>query len=309
MVDDHIKEETDAINASAQPLTPAEVVKLRKSLASQRELALERGEDPKKRKVLDYDDISNKKIKSSNASATVYMVNYERFHMDKRNSEISALGSKCINETAGHVLDGFLDVLLRSMSHIHEKVSKPLTMMSLSSSLPQMEYPVTGNPANPLAHYLDALATYDPKLLARTDERGGGEFVVRFDACVTELKTRLIISILQERCGTASCRIWRLLLLKQKLDEKQISKLALMNEKDLRVILYSMLKMGMVYIQVYFVLFRMCRKVWIIPQPGLHSCGMLIFVAHVEHFWKTHIKSLTSSKLEETWSWKDAPLC
>jgi hypothetical protein len=123
-------------------------------------------------------------------------------------------------------------------------------MSSLGPTLKNVDMPVVGNPSYPLLHYLDALSTNEPRILARSDERGGGEYIVRLQNSAKEMKLRLIISILQERCGSASCRIWRLLLLKQKLDEKQITKLALMNEKVVRTLLYAMFKIGLVFIQV-----------------------------------------------------------
>jgi DNA-directed RNA polymerase III subunit RPC3 len=123
-------------------------------------------------------------------------------------------------------------------------------MTSLSIAIPKIDMEVVGNPANCLMHYLDALATYEPNILVRQDDRGGGEYCVKLLECTRELKLRLILSIAQEDCGMASCRIWKLLLMKNKLDEKQISKFVLMHDKVVRQLLYQLLKIGFVFIQV-----------------------------------------------------------
>lgn len=160
-------------------------------------------------------------------------------------------------------------------------------MTLLSSNLQGVELDVIGNPGNPLLHYLDALSTYEPKILSRLDDRGGGEFVIQLASCVRELKLRLITSIIQERCGGPSCRIWKVLLLKQKLDEKQITKLVLMNEKVVRQLLYSLFKIGFVFIQVYYSLYaRTFPKVLIIQRHARLSCTMLTFLAHARRCYR-----------------------
>lgn len=73
---------------------------------------------------------------------------------------------------------------------------------------------------------------------------------MRIADCISVIKRNTLLSILEENCGSVAARIWRLLYDKKKLDERQITKLALMQEKVARELLYKMLKLGMVFIQV-----------------------------------------------------------
>ena len=116
--------------------------------------------------------------------------------------------------------------------------------------MPDLELEVVGETRQPLLDYLDALVTCKTGILRRSDERAGGVYQIKLKGCVDAMKENLILSMVNETCGSPSCRIWRLLKEKRKLDEKQITKLALMHEKNVRELLYSMFKIGLVFIQV-----------------------------------------------------------
>ena len=74
------------------------------------------------------------------------------------------------------------------------------------------------NVANPLQEYLELMTTYHAPLLFRENDK----YSLRLGAIMENIKTQIVGDIVKERCGTVAHRIWRLLLLKEKLDDKQV---------------------------------------------------------------------------------------
>jgi len=58
-----------------------------------------------------------------------------------------------------------------------------------------------------------------------------------------------IEAVVRERFGGPACRIFRLLLLKRNLEQKQIAEMAMIPVKDTRELLYKLLKAKYVQIQ------------------------------------------------------------
>ena len=199
-------------------------------------------------------DSSNKKCKVELPNVC-YRVNTASFHLLKRRQDLVELATLVVNPVAASLVGLIVDETPLGEQSFEQVESGNgfnlgrVTVMSLSTKTQDLQFNVVGNPANKLVHYLDALCYCEPAVLGLKDQKGGGEYAVQFDTSVKGMRQRLVLSILQEHLGTSSCRIWRLLLLKQKLDEKQITKLTLMHEKVVRQLLYQMLKIGMVFIQ------------------------------------------------------------
>ena len=108
---------------------------------------------------------------------------------------------------------------------------------------------VEGNTTNKLVDYLEALSHDDVPFVSKCDEKGGGQYVVNVPLVVLHLQQRMMESILQEKFGNLGCRIWRILMEKKALDEKQIAKIAMISSKSGRECLYQMMKHGFVFIQ------------------------------------------------------------
>jgi RNA polymerase III subunit RPC82 len=96
-------------------------------------IAKEKEDTPPTQKnlVLDFEEVSNKKQKTSKYSMVVpathtFVVNFERYHIERRNDDISELASKCVNKSAGNVMRSFFDMLMPSMLTITEVNSRIL---------------------------------------------------------------------------------------------------------------------------------------------------------------------------------------
>jgi hypothetical protein len=102
---------------------------------------------------------------------------------------------------------------------------------------------------NPLEHYVQSM-TFEHLPVFDRINTGGVKYALNLLKLSNKMKTELIENLVFEKYGKAAYRIWRLLAEKKMLDDKQISKLALVDEKLARSNLYSMLKSGLVFVQV-----------------------------------------------------------
>jgi hypothetical protein len=130
LADKHINEEREAIEKNPTPMSTLEIKKLRKNITEKRRIALENNEGllTKRKIVFDYDQVENKKVKLDgndlvNKDST-FVVNFERFHIEKRNDDISRLASNSINSSAGIIMSEFFNVLLPNMHRVKEKKSR-----------------------------------------------------------------------------------------------------------------------------------------------------------------------------------------
>lgn len=78
---------------------------------------------------------------------------------------------------------------------------------------------------------------------------GGSQFFVNMKKIIEVVKGREIEAVMSQRYGAAGCRIFRLLLMKRQLEQKQIGEMAMIPLKDSREILYKMLKDDYVTLQ------------------------------------------------------------
>ena len=95
-----------------------------------------------------------------------------------------------------------------------------------------------------------SLSSNEARFLVKVDQKGGGLYKVNYEIAGQSLKLNIIESIIQETWGLLGCRIWRILQQKKKLDEKQVSKLGMISQKDGRECLYKMMKDGFCFLQV-----------------------------------------------------------
>jgi len=102
-----------------------------------------------------------------------------------------------------------------------------------------------------LTDYLKAISSINnPKILSKVLDEGTGSFAVHFDVAVKVLQQDMIERVIQGKHGDHSRMIFRLLLMKGKLEEKQIAKLAMLPVKLVREKLYTLFKSGFINIQV-----------------------------------------------------------
>ncbi|KAI8924662.1 RNA polymerase III subunit RPC82 helix-turn-helix domain-containing protein [Entophlyctis helioformis] len=222
--DRHIQEETEAymVAGKGAPLSATERNKILKGIKAQRSQFDDTVETGSKRKlVMDFEEAEKLKI-------------------------IIELASRRVNATAGRIIKAMCDDMLPQMRSCKETLSPPIRRDMIGVLTRGEHLSVHGQTGNALMEYIETLAAEPVKILTSVD---GPQYAINLRGCINTLKAQLIESIIHEKFGAVCCRIWRLLYMRNKLDEKQIGKLAMVNNKIASESLYAMFKAGFVFLQ------------------------------------------------------------
>jgi len=97
---------------------------------------------------------------------------------------------------------------------------------------------------------LSVLAADTSELISSINgNHGGGTYCVNMKRIVDLIKIKEVEAVVRGRFGGPACRIFRLLLLKRNLEQKQIAEMAMIPIKDTRELLYKLLKAEYVQMQ------------------------------------------------------------
>ncbi len=94
--------------------------------------------------------------------------------------------------------------------------------MALSTEISknQINLLILGDSDNKLVDFCQYLSSEHAPFLHKIDQKSSGMYVVRFKKITDALKLNVLETIIQEKCGSVACRIFRLLKEKKKLDDK-----------------------------------------------------------------------------------------
>nr|XP_060614563.1 DNA-directed RNA polymerase III subunit RPC3-like [Anolis sagrei ordinatus] len=87
------------------------------------------------------------------------------------------------------------------------------------------------------------------EFVGKSGESGGGMYVINLHKALASLATATLESIVQERFGSRCARIFRLLLRKKHLEQKQIEDFAMIPAKEAKEMMYKMLSANIVALQ------------------------------------------------------------
>ncbi|XP_022334535.2 DNA-directed RNA polymerase III subunit RPC3-like [Crassostrea virginica] len=163
-----------------------------------------------------------------------WKVNPERFHNHFRDQAIvSAISSK-IDKNAGEVLRTILRVSEVRTADM-ALVTTPISVTEIFNALPKdlMTRPL-------LETYLSLICDDSTKFLSRVGDSGGGMYAINMYEALTQLAKAHIESVVQERFGSKCLRIFRVLLLKKHLEQKQIEDFVMISAKEAKDLLYTL---------------------------------------------------------------------
>ncbi|KAK9685552.1 RNA polymerase III subunit C82, partial [Basidiobolus ranarum] len=190
-----------------------------------------------------------------------WKINYEQFNIRLRNSRIIHFVGERINQGAEAVMKAAFAVAQDKMRSCEENQSISLSATLIAHHLPSnviLQHGIVSNtdgtklkPSQQqlTTEFLDLLCTDQVKFLSKIDERSAGQYKINLTNGANALKTRLVESVIKEKYGSISHRIFRILSNRQKLDEKQISKIALVPGKVAREKLHQLAMAGLVELQ------------------------------------------------------------
>ncbi|XP_063431897.1 DNA-directed RNA polymerase III subunit RPC3-like [Mytilus trossulus] len=184
----------------------------------------------KKRRILDSPE------KEEPDDAGIYWkANFDRFHQYMRDQlMITAIASK-IDKKAGEVLRTLLRVC-ELKSDPYSTVTNAVTLTEIFNALPK-DFGLT---RKLLQIYLSMISEDSTCFVSKVDESGGGMYVVNIYKALTQIATSHLESVVLERFGSKCLRIFRVLLLKKHVEQKQIEDFAMISAKEAKELLYNM---------------------------------------------------------------------
>ncbi|XP_068031078.1 DNA-directed RNA polymerase III subunit RPC3-like isoform X1 [Anomalospiza imberbis] len=174
-----------------------------------------------------------------------WQVNLERFHQHFRDQALVSAVASRMDQTSSEVVRTMLrmsEVTTASgASH-----TQPLSSNEIFRSLPA-GYNIS---KAVLDQYLALLADDPLEFVGKSGDSGGGTYTVNLHKALVSLATATLESIVEERFGSRCARIFRLLLRKKHLEQKQVEDFAMIPAKEAKDMLYRMLSENLVALQV-----------------------------------------------------------
>ncbi|KAM9244306.1 DNA-directed RNA polymerase III subunit RPC3 isoform 2-T2 [Dugong dugon] len=163
-----------------------------------------------------------------------WQANLDRFHQHFRDQTI----------TSSEIVRTMLRI-----SEITTPSSAPFTQ-PLSSNEIFRSLPVGYNISKQvLDQYLTLLADDPLEFVGKSGDSGGGMYVINLHKALASLATATLESVVQERFGSRCARIFRLVLQKKHLEQKQVEDFAMIPAKEAKDMLYKMLSENFISLQ------------------------------------------------------------
>ncbi|XP_066464811.1 DNA-directed RNA polymerase III subunit RPC3 isoform X2 [Eleutherodactylus coqui] len=173
-----------------------------------------------------------------------WQINMDRFHQHFRDQAIISAVSNKMDQTSSEIVRTMLRMSEITTSS-RAAFTQPLSSNEIFRALPA-GYNIS---KQVLDQYLTLLADDPLEFVGRSGDSGGGMFVINLHKAVATLATSNLESIVQERFGSRCARIFRLLLRKRHLEQKQVEDFAMIPAKEAKDMLYKMLSVNLVTLQ------------------------------------------------------------
>mgnify|MGYP002856249750 FL=1 len=177
----------------------------------------------------------------------LWRVNADEFNRRFRHVACAALVREKVDDAAGHLLLAMLELSRAHEAKVNEERSTPVSEAEI----------VRGALAKNAEFGVDRAKTTLQKMANDTSEliscvgdaHGGPNYCVNMRRIIDLIRMKEIEAVVRERFGGPACRIFRLLIMKRNLEQKQIAEMAMIPVKDTRELLYKLLKAEYVQIQ------------------------------------------------------------
>nr|XP_060478211.1 DNA-directed RNA polymerase III subunit RPC3 isoform X1 [Panthera onca] len=173
-----------------------------------------------------------------------WQANLDRFHQHFRDQAIVSAVANRMDQTSSEIVRTML-----RMSEITTPSTAPFTQ-PLSSNEIFRSLPVGYNISKQvLDQYLTLLADDPLEFVGKSGDSGGGMYVINLHKALGSLATATLESVVQERFGSRCARIFRLVLQKKHLEQKQVEDFAMIPAKEAKDMLYKMLSENFISLQ------------------------------------------------------------
>ncbi|XP_069074042.1 DNA-directed RNA polymerase III subunit RPC3 isoform X1 [Pleurodeles waltl] len=173
-----------------------------------------------------------------------WQVNFVRFHQHFRDQAIITAVANRMDQTSSEIVRTML-----RMSEVTTSSNAPYTQPLSSNEIFRSLPPGYNISKQVLDQYLSLLADDQLEFVGRSGDSGGGMFVINLHKALQSLASATLVSVVQERFGSRCARIFRLLLSKRHLEQKQVEDFAMVPAKEAKDMLYKMLSENLVALQ------------------------------------------------------------
>uniref|UniRef100_A0A2R5LIS0 DNA-directed RNA polymerase III subunit RPC3 n=1 Tax=Ornithodoros turicata TaxID=34597 RepID=A0A2R5LIS0_9ACAR len=193
-----------------------------------------------KREKEDPDEPPSKRIKVEETQmqpdqGIYWRVNYERFHTFMRDQMLVEAMERRVEVRGSEVIRAILRLGEKKGSAPKETFTPPVSRQEIFEIL-KKEISIT---QQELDSYLQVITEDVNDFVIKTEERGG-MFRIDMQRVLRKLAEAHIVSVVQDRFGVKACRIFRLLLEKKFIEQKQIEELAMIPARDAKELTYKM---------------------------------------------------------------------
>lgn len=161
----------------------------------------------------------------------LWRLNYDRFHIEFRDSEICNSIVRRIDPLAGECFGAMLKCSYK-VSDPWAPVMNVVTAADIRDQLKDLKY---------LDQYLKILEEQSGDCVQRVGDAGGGQYRLNMSNAFQSLTYILIYNIVQERFGSKAARIFRLIHKNQMMEQDMIGEVSMIGKKDANLLSYRLL--------------------------------------------------------------------
>ncbi|KAL2652424.1 hypothetical protein R1flu_020552 [Riccia fluitans] len=177
----------------------------------------------------------------------LWRANYEELVRKLRHQACVEQVKSRIDAAAGTVLGAMLEMTRNSETVAKPEVSAPLSMAAIMQAVTMTPEGRTMTMER-IRGALHQMAQETIGFITRSGE-GGSSYTINMNKIIELARRNEVEAIVLQRYGRESCRIFRLLMMKGQMEQKQVAGMAMVQLKDARELLYRLLKEQYVCVQ------------------------------------------------------------
>ncbi|XP_028399023.1 DNA-directed RNA polymerase III subunit RPC3-like [Dendronephthya gigantea] len=197
------------------------------------------GPAPKKRK-----NSSEQVSVNFEDSGMLWQVNIIQFYHCFVNEMVENAVKNRLDESAAEIVKVMLNLTILSRDYFSPE-TKPVSVNDIDQRL-------NGSlnlGRSKITQYLNLLQDDEVGFVSKVGENAGGVYVVNIKKSVEAVCLQSIESVIRERCGSKSLRIFNLLRIKRHLEQKQVEDLIMVPSKEAKERLYNLLSEKFINLQ------------------------------------------------------------
>ena len=167
-----------------------------------------------------------------------WMLNFERFHQDFRDALLRSTIEKKIDSSASEMLQ-FLLQLMYTRTDPWQPASSPIGFHEVKGTCEK-------NSENKkllrfVEQYIQVLEADSLKILIKSTDVGGGQYVVQVKEAIDQLVIHCIENVVEEKFGSKALRIFRVIRLKKYIEQDDLQKEVMVPSKEAKHLTYRLL--------------------------------------------------------------------